>query len=95
MGLGAHISLLLLLLPSGGVHGADVLTTGRVVAQAGLAAAGLGVLDETNLVHELLQMPHLRTNTHTTARVRKPQCDFWDTFSKVPAQDFFGMPVAS
>lgn len=36
------------------VHGADVLTTGRVVAQAGLAAAGLGVLDETNLVHELL-----------------------------------------
>ena len=25
MGLGAHISLLLLLLPSGGVHGADVL----------------------------------------------------------------------
>ena len=36
------------------VHGADVLTTGRVVAQAGLAAAGLGLLDETNLVHELL-----------------------------------------
>ena len=36
------------------VHGADVLTTGRIVAQAGLAAAGLGLLDETNLVHELL-----------------------------------------
>lgn len=36
------------------VHGADVLTTGRLVAQAGLAAAGLGLVDETNLVHELL-----------------------------------------
>ena len=36
------------------VHGADLLVTGRIVAQAGLAAAGLGLLDETNLVHELL-----------------------------------------
>ena len=36
------------------VHSAEALTTGRVVGQAGLAAAGLGLLDETNLVHELL-----------------------------------------
>jgi len=36
------------------VHGADELATGRLVAQAGCAAAGLGLADETSAVHELL-----------------------------------------
>ena len=35
------------------VHGDEDLTTGRIVGQAGLAAAGLGIVDETNLAHEL------------------------------------------
>jgi drug/metabolite transporter (DMT)-like permease len=42
--LGSHLT----------VHPADTLTAGRLVSQAGLAAFGLGLLDETNLVHELL-----------------------------------------
>ena len=36
------------------IHDADALTSGRVVAQCGLAAAGLGLADETNALHELL-----------------------------------------
>ena len=36
------------------LHSAESLTTGRVVGQAGLAAAGLGLLDETNALHEIL-----------------------------------------
>lgn len=36
------------------VHSPDELTVGRLVGQAGLAAAGLGLLDETAAVHELL-----------------------------------------
>jgi len=36
------------------VHGANELATGRLVAQAGCAAAGLGLADETSAVHELL-----------------------------------------
>lgn len=36
------------------VHPADQITAGRLVAQCGLAAAGLAVVDETNLLHELL-----------------------------------------
>ena len=36
------------------VHDDGALTTGRLVGQAGLAAFGLGVLDETGFVHELL-----------------------------------------
>ncbi|GMI22301.1 hypothetical protein TeGR_g3536 [Tetraparma gracilis] len=36
------------------LHDADTCTVGRLVGQAGLAAAGLGLLDETNAVHELL-----------------------------------------
>eukprot|EP00588_Corethron_pennatum_P006785 CAMPEP_0194283232 /NCGR_PEP_ID=MMETSP0169-20130528/24917_1 /TAXON_ID=218684 /ORGANISM="Corethron pennatum, Strain L29A3" /LENGTH=428 /DNA_ID=CAMNT_0039028785 /DNA_START=36 /DNA_END=1322 /DNA_ORIENTATION=- len=36
------------------IHGADELATGRLVAQAGCAAAGLGLADETSAVHELL-----------------------------------------
>lgn len=36
------------------LHSAESLTTGRVVGQAGLAAAGLGLLDETNAMHEIL-----------------------------------------
>ena len=35
-------------------HNADELATGRLVAQAGTAAAGLGHLDETSAVNELL-----------------------------------------
>lgn len=34
-------------------HDDGDLTTGRLVGQAGLAAAGLGIVDETNLVHEI------------------------------------------
>ena len=36
------------------VHDDGALTTGRMVGQAGLAALGLGLLDETGFVHELL-----------------------------------------
>lgn len=35
------------------LHDADTCTVGRLVGQAGLAAAGLGLLDETNAVRRL------------------------------------------
>ena len=35
-------------------HSADELSVGRLVGQAGCAAAGLGLIDETSAVHELL-----------------------------------------
>ena len=35
-------------------HAADEIAVGRLVGQAGCAAAGLGLIDETSAVHELL-----------------------------------------
>ena len=35
-------------------HNADDISVGRLVGQAGCAAAGLGLIDETSAVHELL-----------------------------------------
>lgn len=40
------------------LHGADELATGRLVAQLGCAAAGLGLIDETSAAHELLPVDY-------------------------------------
>ena len=73
------------------LHGADELATGRLVAQLGCAAAGLGLVDETSAAHELLPVDY--GGLGESLGEVGGELWFWATAVLAPAQ--LGLIVAS